>query len=340
MPERRERDTRMPERRFEYGEALARAGYRPADDSTMHLMWQIVDEGVLGASRHVALSIELLRHILETTSDPVEALGKARLAADFISATRGRDTPVIGNSLAKILTGLNDLPEEARVAELKERAERWSEEQAERKERLVAKAARHLVEAKGILAFDYSSSVAAIVIRLCKADNPPLIVVPESRSIAGGAKYLDEFLPAGIPVRFIPDAAIEHGLAQCDTVLLGVETLRADGSFLNTIGSRMIAKLAGPLGIEVYGCTDLMKLDRRSYDGHRPAPAVRTYDTVLLSRSDGAPSGLVDTSAPELEVITPDLTRALLTELGPVPPQAIWSLGRELFHDSAEPLHE
>jgi translation initiation factor 2B subunit (eIF-2B alpha/beta/delta family)/D-arabinose 5-phosphate isomerase GutQ len=315
---------RMPEKRFEYGEALARAGYSPADDSTMHFLWQIVDEGVLGASRHVALSIELLRHILDSTPDAAEAWARARLAADFIAETRGRDTPVIGNSLAALLASLEAVPETSRPKLLKERAERWTAEQAARKERLVGKAAKHLAEARGIMAFDYSSSVSAIVQRLCTGDRPPLVVVPESRSIAGGAKYLDEFLPAGIPVRFIPDAAIEHGLVECDTVLLGVETLRADGSFLNTIGSRMIARIARPLGIEVYGCTDLMKLDRRSYDGHRPSPAFRSYDAVLLSGRNQPGRDLVDTSGPELEVIPADLTTALLTEFGPVPPQAIW----------------
>jgi translation initiation factor 2B subunit (eIF-2B alpha/beta/delta family) len=162
---------------------------------------------------------------------------------------------------------------------------------------------------------------------------PPLIVVPESRSIAGGVRYLQEFLPAGIAVRFIPDAAIEHGLAACDAVLLGVETLRADGSFLNTIGSALTARLAARLAIDVYGCTDLMKLDRRSYDGCRPSPAIRSYDELLLAGLDLARLDLVDTRAPELEVVPPDLTTAFLTEYGPVPPGAVWALGRHVFEE-------
>jgi translation initiation factor 2B subunit (eIF-2B alpha/beta/delta family) len=327
----------VPERRFDYVRRLEQEGYTPPDEPTLHFLWQIVDEGVLGASRHVALSIDLLRHILDSYPDPAEALARARLAADFIAGTRGRDTPVIGNSLAALLAGLDTTPESSRAAELKKRAAAWSRLQAERKERLVSKAAEHLAGSRGVMAFDYSSSVAAIVLRLAKGAHPPAVVVPESRAIAGGAKYLDEFLPAGIPVRFIPDAAMEHGLAACEAVLLGVETLRADGSFLNTIGSRLAARTARLLGVEVYGCTDLMKLDRRSYDGHRPAPVQRSYDEILLAGRTDADLDIVDTSAPELEVIPPDLTTALLTEFGPVPPQAIWALGRALFESSAGP---
>lgn len=327
----------MPEKRFEHIQALAQAGFGPPDDDTLHLLWQIVDEGVLGASRHVSLSIELLGHILDRYPDPVEALARARMAADFIAATRGRDTPVIGNSLAAIMAGLDSVPETSRAALLKERAKRWTADQADRKERLVAAAAQRLTRARGIMAFDYSSSVVAIVQRLSERERPPIVVVPESRSIAGGARYLAEFLPAGIPVRFIPDAAIEHGLAECEALLLGVETLWADGSFLNTIGSRMIARLARLFGVDVYGCTDLMKLDRRSYEGHFPAPAMRSYDEVLLAGMDEADLKLINTSAPELEVVPADMTTALLTEFGPVPPQAIWALGRDLFRQTGEP---
>jgi translation initiation factor 2B subunit (eIF-2B alpha/beta/delta family) len=181
------------------------------------------------------------------------------------------------------------------------------------------------------MTFDYSSTVAAIVVALAKAKPDLVVVVPESRTIAGGARYLEEFLPAGLRVRYIPDAAIEHGLAECDTALFGVETLRADGSFLNTIGSRMIARLAAQRDVEVYGCTDLLKLDTRSYDGHRPLPVVRNYDHPLLDdlKIDGIERA--DTRAPELEVIPASLVTMLLSEYGPIPPQAIWALGRQTF---------
>jgi translation initiation factor 2B subunit (eIF-2B alpha/beta/delta family) len=113
-----------------------------------------------------------------------------------------------------------------------------------------------------------------------------------------------------------------------------VETLRADGSFLNTIGSRMIARLARDDGVEIYGCTDLLKLDMRSYDGHRPDPAIRTYDRPLTEGLVIEGIERADTSAPELEVILATLITGLLTEHGPVPPQAIWALGRQLYQSN------
>ncbi|MCC9621109.1 hypothetical protein LPB41_05330 [Thalassospira sp. MA62] len=323
----------MPERRFEHADEIARKGLGAPDEQTMHFLWQIVDEGVLGASRHVKLCNELILHLLETADD---GLVRAKLVASFIARTRGHDTPVIGNSLDLLLSGIDALPTEEQVPALKARITQWEISAADRKEKLVSSAVRHLKDMRGVMAFDYSSTVAAIVSAMAKQRDDLVIVVPESRAIAGGARYLEEFLPQGLSVSFIPDAAIEYGLRECGVVLYGAETLRADGSFLNTIGSRMIARLAREMDIEVYGATDMLKLDRRSYGGHRPDPAIRTYDPVLKAGLEIENLDLARTNAPELEVIPPHLTTGLLTEFGPVPPSAIWSIGRELFDVDGE----
>jgi translation initiation factor 2B subunit (eIF-2B alpha/beta/delta family) len=321
----------MPERRFEHVEELKTAGLTPPDEVTLRYLWQIVDEGVLGASRHVALGNDLLLHILDTVPNQWEALLRARMAARFIARTRGHDTPVIGNSLTLLLAGLDDIPERQRASALRARIKNWAEAAATRKNRLIASAVTQLAHVGGVMAFDYSSTVSSIVLALATGNRNLRVVVPESRTIAGGARYLEEFLPAGLTVRFLPDAAIEYGLGLCDAVLFGVETLRCDGSFLNTIGSRMTARLARGQGIEVYGCTDLLKLDLRSYSGCRPVPALRSYDETLLAGLSLAGLGYAVTTAPELEVIPAELTTAILTEHGAVPPQAIWGLGREIF---------
>ena len=321
----------MPERRFEHVKELKEAGLTPPDDATLHFLWQIVDEGVLGASRHVALGNKLLLHILNSVPDRWEALLRARMAARFIARTRGHDTPVIGNSLTLLLAGLDDIPERDRATALRKRIESWNEAATARKNRLIASAVAHLGHIGGVMAFDYSSTVSAIVLALAATNRNLTVVVPESRTIAGGARYLEEFLPAGLTVRFLPDAAIEYGLGFCDAALFGVESLRCDGGFLNTIGSRMIARLARGRGIEVYGCTDLLKLDLRSYSGWRPEPVLRSYDETLLAGLAVNGIGRAVTTAPELDVIPAELTTAILTEYGAVPPQAIWTLGRETF---------
>lgn len=321
----------MSDRRAEHVAELERAGLSPPDEATLHFLWQIVDEGILGASRHVALGNQLLLHLIQSAPNEAEGLQRARMAAEFIARTRGRDTPVIGNALNRLLAGLDDVPAARQPEVLSERIRSWDRASAERKAHLVKAAVRQLSGAGRIMTFDYSSTVAAIAIELGRLSPSVIFVVPESRTIAGGARYLEEFVAADLTVSYVPDAAIDHALDSCDAALFGVETLMADGSFLNTIGSRMIARLAALARIDVYGCTDFMKLDLRSYEGYRPALADRSYDDVLLT-GDALPGlGVVDTSAPELEIVPANLTSAILSEYGPVPPAAVWSLGRKVF---------
>ncbi|WP_336057059.1 hypothetical protein [Nitratireductor sp. CH_MIT9313-5] len=319
----------MPDRRFEHAAELAELGLSPPDEETMHFLWQIVDEGVLGASRHVELCNELILHLVNSGA---EGAKRAKLVASFIARTRGHDTPVIGNNLDLLLAGLENLGPNDQRNVLRQRVAESKDATSKRKTALVDAAVRHLSASSAIMAFDYSSTVAAILIEASRARPDLLVVVPESRAIAGGARYLEDFLPHQMNVRFLPDAAIEYGLEICDAALFGVETLRSDGSFLNTIGSRMIARLAGEMGIEVYAATDIMKLDRRSYRGHRPEPSIRRYDDVLKAGLNIAGIDDADTSAPELEVIPARLTTGIMTEFGVVPPSAIWSLGREIFN--------
>lgn len=321
----------MPERRYDHVVELEAAGLAPPDATTLNLLWQIVDEGVLGASRHVALSNQLILHLIASAEGSDVGLRRARMAAEFIARTRGQDTPVIGNTMKRILAGIDDVPPSRQSEVLAERVRSWEHDSDTRKQRLIETAVRHLAGTGCVMAFDYSSTVAAVAVALASMNPSVFFVVPESRTIAGGMRYLEEFLDAGLTVRFIPDAAIDHALTSCDVALFGVETLLTDGSFLNTIGSRMIARLAPLSGVSVYGCTDLMKLDLRSYGGHRPALPDRSYDDVLLTGEAATVRGRVDTRAPELEVVPAYLVTAILTEYGPVPPAGIWGLGRGIF---------
>ena len=118
-----------------------------------------------------------------------------------------------------------------------------------------------------------------------------------------------------------------------DAVLFGCESLRCDGSLVNTVGSLPLAKLAKLRGVPVYGCTDLFKLDPRSYSGEFRNPALRSFDQILPAGISIPSPRQVDTTGVELEVVPPELVTAFLTEFGPVPPGDIWSLGRRLIAD-------
>jgi len=320
----------MPEHRFQYVERILEQGLSAPDDTTLQLLWQIVDEGVLGASNHVRLTQELLVHILQSIPDPSEAWARAESVARFIAETRGEQAPVVANVTRLLLNKLGDMPPPERMTTLRQRVDDWQTQAEQNRTRLVSAAVTTLGAGRTIIAYDYSSTVAAIVEAVCHQRSESKIIVPESRAIAGGRRYLEAFSRAGITVHYVLDAAFEEILDPGAVVLLGAESLRCDGSLVNTIGSKPLARLARWRNCPVFGCTDLLKLDLRSYRGLFAQPARRQFEH-LLDGTDLPADAEVITEGPELEVVPAELITGFFTEHGPVPPAAIWSLGREVF---------
>jgi translation initiation factor 2B subunit (eIF-2B alpha/beta/delta family) len=316
----------MQGRRFQLRERFVAAGL--ADPDTIESLRLILDGGELGAARHVELTHELL---VRLAAGGAGAWSRVRITGDLIAETRGREAPILANAVDWLLDAADGLPSPERAAWLADRARSWLDEAMARRGQLIEAAVMLLGERCRLITFDYSSTVAAIVLALHERGLQPEVVVPESRSIGGGRRYLDAFLIAGLDVRYVLDAAMEHMLDGARAVLLGAESLRADGSLTNTIGSRPLARLARWAGVAVYGCADLYKLDRETYSGRYREPKARSFDRPLLDGVEVPPGRRVNTLQPELEVVPSELLTAFLTEHGPVPPTMVWQLGCKTF---------
>ena len=325
----------MPNHRKKHAELFLKEGIEAPDETTTEYMRLIVDEGTLGASRHVTLIQELFLHLADS-EDEIEPLRKKlSITGNFISETRGIDTPYIANSIRWTLRDLDQMPPEELSATIRDRSRQWATATEKRKRRILQIGANLLKSCKTLVLFDYSSTVAALVRHLFECGYEPTIVVFESRAISGGEPYIHELSDLNCRLHFLPDAAIEYSMTFSDAVLFGVETLRCDGSFLNTVGSKPLARIALTYGVPVYGCTDLYKLDLSSYNGLLKSPAIRTFDGLLPEiASDNKRAATMITDCPELEVVPSEMITAIITEHGPIPPQAMWTLGQKIFPET------
>jgi len=300
----------VPERRFGLIERMRAAGLPPPDAATMAALLDIVDEGVLGASRHVGLSMDLVARLADEGPRGT-AWRVAEETARFVAEVRGEGAPIVANALAWQTAGIAELPEGERAGALAARVDAWSTAARDRRDRLVRAAVAALADCRAPLVFDYSSTVSDIVVALA-ARGLERIVVPESRAIDGGRPYLRDFAALGVPLHVLPDAASEHAAALSDAMLIGAESVTADGGVVNTIGSVPHARAARAAGVPVYGAADLFKVGAIA-SADWPAPPLRRYPAL-----EGEIA--VDSRAPELEIVPPSLLTALLTEVGPVSP--------------------
>lgn len=302
----------MPERRFELTEIHRRRGLPAPSERVLASLLDIVDEGVLGATNHVALALPLVAGVAAEARDT--ALAEALELARFLARTRGAAAPIVANALAWQTGGIEEgQPRETAAALLAERAREWDDKAAQRRQLLIARAREALEGRRAPLIFDYSSTVADLVRALALGPGLDGLVVPESRAIDGGRRYLAALSGLGLPVRFLPDAALDYAAGQADVVLLGAESVTLDGGVVNTIGSTGAARAAAARGVPVFGAADLFKVGPLRAAELPPHP-LRSYP-FLLREGEAA-----DTSAPELEVVPPALLTALLTEVGPIAP--------------------
>lgn len=299
----------MPDRRRAILPILEGRGLPPPDAATDAALRDIVDEGVLGATNHVALALPLVARVAAAPRDT--ARDEALVLAEFIAKTRGAGAPIVANALSWQIAGIRGVARDAAASLLAERAARWDADARARRNALVAHAAQTLTACRAPLIYDYSSTVADIIRAV--AGSLDRIVVPESRAIDGGRRYLAALAGLDVEIAFLPDAALDWAVGQSDAVLLGAESVTLDGGVLNTIGSLAAARAAAAWGVPVYGAADLFKVGALPL-AQIPPPPLRAYDGLLQEGERAS------TLAPELEIVPPDLIRGVLTEIGCVTP--------------------
>lgn len=295
---------------------------------------QIVGHQLLGASRTVRLINDLLVAAAageESDTSATALADRVRAVAAYFVAVRGETTPVVANAMAWMLDGLDEAAAGSPVALrawVDARRQAFNDRSSANVAAIAEMGATLLDAAEALLVYDYSSSVQAVLRRLAERGHRPRLLVPESRSIDGGRPIAREALGWGYRVEMFVDAAVGSFVPGAGAALVGVETLLSDGSFLTTPGTYTLALLCRAHGVPLYVPTELIKLDRRSYEGRVRPIGVGDDATLLDSTGELRALGEIAFPAPKLDRTPARYVTAYVTELGVMPPGAIWAAGR------------
>ncbi len=163
-------------------------------------------------------------------------------------------------------------------------------------------------------------SRSATVLEALRAGEPDRVFVAESRPAREGIAVA-EALAGDLPVTVHTDAAIAHLLSResIDCLLVGADTVLADGRLVNKTGTRGAALAATHEGIPVYGVAATDKITDRELNLEFGSQSA-VYD-------GDAP---VDIANPTFDVTPADCLEGLITEQGVLSSAAIASVAREL----------
>lgn len=146
-----------------------------------------------------------------------------------------------------------------------------------------------------VLTLSRSGTVATA---LEKVDLEALLVA-ESRPGGEGIRVAEAFA-SDLPTTLVPDAGVAQALVDTDVsaVLVGADTVRADGAVINKLGTRAAAVAAAREGVPVYATAASDKVASTTEVGLDPLDATTVYDggadlAVAVTRFDVTPADLV-----------------------------------------------
>ena len=159
--------------------------------------------------------------------------------------------------------------------------------------------------------------------------------VKETRPRNQGHITASRLRELGVPVTLIVDSAAHRYLPEADHVLVGADSIAADGSVINKIGTSGLAVSARELGTPIVVAAQTIKLHPQTLTGHIVEIEMRD-EREVVDESTRSEIGDVEVVNPAFDVTPPRYVDAIVTESGQFPPESIVTLMRELFGESAD----
>lgn len=294
-----------------------------------------IDRGdVLGASRQLVVLGDCLSRLADArAADPRRLRTDVEGLVGHVERTRGPSSRAVTNGMT-LMTGplLREADESASGDRLRAAVEGFRTDLTHWLHDVRAHGARLLGDASVLLAFDYSSTVAQVVADLAQSRTDLRVLVPEARSLDGGLKYLPDWRSLGITIHLIPDSAVSWAVDSCNAVVVGAETLSAEGGCYNTIGTAPTAALAIRAGVPVHVLSVLLKTDLGPSSSTRPIPSLDFLDRL----GDGVPpmdDGRVTMRGdfPDLDYTPPGDISTVVTEQGALQPHEVEAAARKIL---------
>jgi len=127
-------------------------------------------------------------------------------------------------------------------------------------ERVAQQVAAGIAPGWQVMTISYSGTVQRAL--LAAADKLQRVLVCEGRPLLEGRRLAAELEERGVPITLLTDAQAFALMKQADMVLLGADTVLADGSVVNKAGSTLLALAARHWGKPVVVAAESLKIAR------------------------------------------------------------------------------
>ena len=288
---------------------------------------------------------------LRTQAESSDATTADELDAELKAAARYlRDTRPTAVSLPNALRYVFQNTSGRTVEERRERAiasvDAFREGLEHAQEKLGRVGANRLRDGDCVMFHCHSTDALACVKAAVEQGKHVEAVVKETRPRMQGHITARQLRTWDVPVTLIVDSGARRYLDDADHVLVGADSITADGSVINKVGTAGLAVSARERGVPIMVAAQTIKLHPDTMTGHTVEIEMRDEQEVLSENARAGISGPGDDDLavenPAFDVTPPRYVDAIVTERGQYPPESVVVLIRELFgeHTGTEPWEE
>jgi len=195
--------------------------------------------------------------------------------------------------------------------------------------------ANRLQDGDTIMMHCHSTDALACIEAAVEQGTELTAIVKETRPRNQGHITASALRDLGVPVTLIVDSAARRYLDQVDHVIVGADSIAADGSVINKIGTSGLAVCARERGVPIMTAAQTIKLHPDTLTGQTVEIEMRDESEVVDAQSRDA-IGDIEVHNPAFDVTPPRYMDAIVTERGQFPPESIVTLMRELFGEGTD----
>lgn len=196
----------------------------------------------------------------------------------------------------------------------------------------------HIHSNEVIMTSGYSKTVEAFLKAAAKKRKIEVIVA-ESAPFYQGQLFAKNLAQAGIETIVVTDSAVFAIMSRVNKVIIGTQTVMADGSLKACIGAYALSLAAKRHSVPVIVCAALFKLSPQypcSYDHDTFNKIVSPHN--ILSFSEGQLVSKVHVQNPVFDHVPPDLITLFISNIGGNAPSYVYRLISELYHSDDQEL--
>jgi ribose 1,5-bisphosphate isomerase len=243
------------------------------------------------------------------------------------------------NALRFVLQGMTgDTVAALRTATV-ESAEGFREDLDQAQDRLGRVGANRLRDGDTVMTHCHSTDALSCVRHALDQGKELSAIVKETRPRKQGHITARQLREWDVPVTLVVDNAARRYMNDVDHVLVGADSIAADGSVINKIGTSGLAVNARDRGTPIMVAAQTLKLHPDTLTGHTVEIENRDEREVLTEADERDIAGDLDdddltVENPAFDVTPPRYVDAIVTEQGQFPPESIVTLMRELYGES------